>query len=84
MTSATSPLLKDLALSPDQQKQIDGVLAQMQAQYGTIHEQWSSQMDQTRKQGRDQIRAILTPDQASQFDDTLRKWDEERKKRNGN
>jgi Spy/CpxP family protein refolding chaperone len=84
MTSATSPALKDLGLSPDQQKQIDGVLAQLQTQYGTIHEQWSARMDQTRKQGRDQIRAILTPDQASKFDDTLRKWDEERKKRNGN
>jgi Spy/CpxP family protein refolding chaperone len=84
MTAENSPALKDLGLSQDQQKQIDALLVQMQSQYGSIHEQWSAQMDAARKQGRDQIRAILTPEQAAKFDDTLRKWDEERKKRNGN
>jgi uncharacterized membrane protein len=77
-------MTKDLGLSPDQQKQLDTILAQMQTQDGAIHEQSVAQMDQVRKQGRDQIRAILTPDQANKFDDFLRKMDDERKKRNGN
>jgi Spy/CpxP family protein refolding chaperone len=77
-------MTKDLGLSPDQQKQLDSILAQMQTQYGAAHEQSIAQMDQIRKQGRDQIRSVLTPDQAAKFDESLRKMDDERKKRNSN
>jgi hypothetical protein len=73
-------MTKDLNLSPDQQKQLDSVLAQMQTRYSGIHEQ----QEQVRIQGRDAIRAILTPDQVAKFDETLRKMDEERKKAQGN
>lgn len=76
-------LTKDLGLSADQAKQLDAILAQMQTQDGAIHEQSVAQMDQVRKQGRDQIRAVLTQDQGAKFDDFLRKMDDERKKRNG-
>ena len=41
-------------------------------------------MDQARKQGRDGIRAILTPEQVSKFDEMMRKMDEDRKKAQGN
>jgi hypothetical protein len=77
-------MTKDVGLNPDQQKQLDSILAQMQTQFGTIHEQSMAQSDQVRKQAHDQIRAILTPDQATKFDEILRKMDEERKKRSGN
>jgi len=75
---------KDLNLTPDQQKQLDSVLAQMQTRYSGIHEQFRAQEDQARKQGRDEIRAILTPDQLAKFEETMRKMDEERKKAQGN
>jgi flagellar basal body-associated protein FliL len=77
-------MTKDLTLTTDQQKQLDTILSQAQVQYGSIHEKWSAQMDQERKQMRDQIRAILTPDQTAKFEDMLKKMDEERKKRMGN
>jgi len=80
-TVAHNPVFKGMTLTADQTAKIDAVLTQMSAQYKGIHEQFSGQMDAARKQGRDQIRAILTPDQAAQFDETLRKMDEERKKR---
>jgi hypothetical protein len=77
-------MTKDLTLTADQQKQLDVILTQAQTQYGSIHEKWSAQMDQERKQTRDQIRAILTVDQSAKFEEELRKMDEERKKKNGN
>ena len=75
---------KELNLTPDQQKQLDSVLAQIQTRYSSIHEQSRAQMDQVHKQGGDEIRAILTPEQAAKFDDMVRKMDEERKKAQGN
>ena len=77
-------MTKDLSLTADQQQKLDAALAQMQTRYAGIHEQSSAQMDQARKQGREEIRAILTPEQAAKFDETIRKMDEERKKAQGN
>jgi hypothetical protein len=77
-------LTKDLSLTSDQQQKLDSVLTQMSATYAGIHQQFGGQMDQARKQGRDSIRAILTPDQAAKFDEMMRKMDEDRKKAQGN
>jgi hypothetical protein len=76
-------LTKDLNLTPEQQKQLDSILSQIQTRDGGLHEQYAAQMDQMHKQGRDEIRAILTPDQAAKFEETLRKMDEERRKARG-
>ena len=73
-------MTKDLNLTPDQQKQLDTVLTLMQTRYGVIHEQ----QETVRKQGRDEIRAILTPEQVAKFDEEMRKMDEDRKKQQGN
>jgi Spy/CpxP family protein refolding chaperone len=48
-----------------------------------VHEQVAPQMDAIRKEGRDQIRAILTPEQLPKFEEKLRQMDEDRKKRSG-
>jgi len=77
-------LTKDLSLSAEQQQKLDAALAQMQSKYAGIHEQSSAQMDLARKQGRDEIRAFLTPEQITKFDEMIRKMDEERKKQQGN
>jgi hypothetical protein len=45
------------------------------------HAEWDPKWDQVRQQGRDQIRAILTPDQRTKFDVFVKKFDEERRKR---
>jgi hypothetical protein len=73
-------LTKDLNLTSDQQQKLDAALTQMSATYSGIHQQAGAQMDQARKQGRDSIRAILTPDQVAKFDEMMRKMDEDRKK----
>ena len=76
-------LTEALALAPDQQKQVDAILAEMQAKYAAIHEQISPQTAQLRQQGRERIRSLLTPEQQPKFDEFFRRWDEERKKKNG-
>lgn len=43
--------------------------------------EWEPKRDQVRQQGRDQIRAILTPEQRTKFDAFVNKLDEERRKR---
>jgi len=57
------------------------ILEQTGAGYKSIHDEESPKVEAVRKKGRDQIRAILTPDQLPKFEETLRRMDEERKKR---
>ncbi|HKW88842.1 MAG TPA: Spy/CpxP family protein refolding chaperone [Candidatus Acidoferrales bacterium] len=45
------------------------------------HAEWDPKWDQVRQQGRDRIRAILTPEQTAKFDAFVKKLDEDRKKR---
>lgn len=77
-------MTKDLGLNADQQQKLDAALTQMSTTYTGIHQQFGAQMDAARKQGRESIRAILTPEQVAKFDETMRKMDEERKKQQGN
>ena len=73
-------LTQELNLTPDQQKQIEAIIARVQAQYKAIHQSTEPQIDEARQKGREQIRAILTPEQKPKFEDFLRRLDEERKK----
>ena len=69
-------------LTPEQREQLEAILTQLHSEYKTLHEQSDAQIDQARQKGRNQIRAILTPEQRPKFEEFLRKMDEERK-RNG-
>jgi Spy/CpxP family protein refolding chaperone len=73
-------LTQDLGLTNDQRQQLDSALSQLHAQYKSIHDQSDTQMEQARQKGRDQIRAILTPEQKPKFEEFLRRLDEERKR----
>ena len=73
-------LTQELNLSVDQQKQLDAILASVQAQYKAIHQSTDPQIDQARQKGREQIRAILALEQKPKFEDFLRRLDEERKR----
>jgi Spy/CpxP family protein refolding chaperone len=75
-------LTQELSLTPDQQKQLNTILADMQVKYAEIHKQIAPQTEQVRQEGRQRIRAILTPEQMPKYEDFLRRLDEERKKRN--
>lgn len=44
------------------------------------HSEWDPKYDQVRQQGRDSIRALLTPEQRTKFDAFLERHDQERQK----
>ncbi len=73
-------LTQDLGLTNDQRQQLDSTLSQLHAQYKAIHDQSDGQTEQARQKGRDQIRAILTPEQRPKFEEFLKRLDEERKR----
>lgn len=74
-------LTSEVSLTAEQQKDLDKILTQLQERYKAIHEQQVPQLEQARQEARNQMRAILTPDQRPKFDDFLRRLDEERTKR---
>jgi hypothetical protein len=73
-------LTQELNLSPDQQKQVEAIIASVQAQYKAIRQSTEPQIDEARQKGREQIRTILSPEQRPKFEDFLKRLDEERKK----
>ena len=75
-------LTQDLSLTPDQVKQVSGVLGDMQTKYDAIRQDMSPQFEQVRAQGREQIRELLTPGQRPKFEEFLQRVDEDRKRRN--
>ena len=73
-------LTRELSLTPDQAKQLDSILLQWHGNAKAIHDQSDAQIAQLRQKGRDEVRAILTPEQKPKFEEFLRKMDEERKR----
>src|SRR5262245_29716635 len=76
-------LTRELSLTPEQQKQLDTIIGNTQAQFKAIHDSTQPQIEETRKNARAQIRSFLTPEQLPKFEEHLRKMDEERKKNGG-
>jgi Spy/CpxP family protein refolding chaperone len=70
-----------LSLTSAQSQQVDAILLQRHTEAKTLHEQTDAQIEQVRQKGRDQVRAILTPEQKPKFEEFLRHLDEERKKK---
>jgi len=73
-------LTRELSLTPEQAKQLDAILLQRHTQARVLHEQLDAQLDQVRQMGRNEIRAILSPEQKPKFEEFLRRTDEERKR----
>ena len=73
-------MTRELSLTPAQSQQLDGILKERHAESKTIHDQTDLQIEQVRKKGRDQVRAILTPEQQPKFEEFLKRLDEERKR----
>ena len=73
-------LTKELGLTDDQRQQLDKTLSQLHGEYKAIHDQADAQMSEAHQKGRDQIRAILTPEQKPKFEEFLKRMDEERKR----
>jgi Spy/CpxP family protein refolding chaperone len=72
-------LTQALSLTSAQSQQVDAILLERHTEVKTIHDQTESQIDQVRQKGRDQIRAILTPEQKPKFEEFLKNLDLQRK-----
>ena len=75
-------LTRDLNLTSDQAKQVDDVIRDAQGKFKAIREASQPQIDATRAQARERVRAFLTPEQRTKYEAYLKKLDEERR-RNG-
>lgn len=71
-------LSRELNLSDTQKQQLNAILSQVDSEIRAVRKE---QIDPLRKKGRDQIRAMLTPEQTAKFDDMIKRMDEERKRR---
>jgi Spy/CpxP family protein refolding chaperone len=73
-------LARALNLTSGQSQQVDAILLQRHTEAKAIHEQMDAQLDQVHKNGRDQIRAVLTPEQRPKLEEFLKNLDEQRKR----
>jgi Spy/CpxP family protein refolding chaperone len=69
-----------LNLTSAQSQQVDAILMQKHAEAKAIHDQTDAQMEQLHQKGREQIRAILAPEQKPKFEEFLKNLDQERKR----
>jgi Spy/CpxP family protein refolding chaperone len=72
---------RELALTPDQQNQIQAIFGDTRSKYAQLHERLDPEYEQVRQQGRQRIRQMLTPEQLPKFEELLRQLDEERRQR---
>jgi Spy/CpxP family protein refolding chaperone len=71
---------RELSLTPDQQQQLGSIVDDTRAKWRSLYGPLDGQHEQIRQQGREKIRAILTPEQRPKFEDFLKRLDEQRKK----
>jgi Spy/CpxP family protein refolding chaperone len=69
-----------LNLTSTQSQQLDAILLQRHTEAKAIHDQTDTQIEQVRQKGRDQVRAILTPEQKPKFEEFLKNLDEQKKR----
>jgi hypothetical protein len=73
-------LSQQLDLTPDQRTQIKAAMDQTTSDWHRIYLTVDPQLEQARQQGRQRIRAVLTPDQLPRFEAFIRHLDEQRAK----
>ncbi|MBI1749730.1 MAG: hypothetical protein HY234_03060 [Acidobacteria bacterium] len=74
-------LTQELALTPEQQQQLATILEDTRKKYDATYSTIRPQMEQARQEGRTRIRSMLKPEQLPQFEEYLRRIDEERRNR---
>ena len=70
----------DLNLSADQRSQIESIVNDAHNRFHALDQQLEPQYDAIRQDARSRIRAVLTPEQKSKFEEEVRRLDEQRKK----
>ncbi len=71
-------LTQELSLSVEQQQKVGAVLDETRRKYDATYSTIRPQMETIRQEGRQNIRAVLTPDQQAGFEAYLQRVDQER------
>ncbi len=79
-TEIMQQMTEQLSLTPDQQTQIGAISDDIRNHLRAIQDQAKPQADAVRSDGRQKIRALLTPDQQPKFDEFIRHLDDLRAK----
>jgi Spy/CpxP family protein refolding chaperone len=74
-------LSNELKLTPEQQQELDTILADTKARYDAIRQSVNPQFQQVREQSNERIREVLTPEQRAAFDEFLQTTRDDRRKR---
>lgn len=74
---------RELELTPDQQKQVAGILDNSRAKYHALDRSLDPQRMEIRDQSRAQMRELLTPEQQVKFDAYLQRVDQQRRNNRG-
>jgi hypothetical protein len=87
MREATPPpnhlsveLTQELQLTSDQEKQLNGIIADTQSKWHALYAPLEPQRNDIREQSHEQMRKLLTPEQLPKFDAFVRRLDEQRKR----
>lgn len=72
-------LNQELHLTATQRESVNQILSALLEQFQAVHKQIEPQMKEVREAGRKRIRAILTPEQQTKYDEFLKRVDQERK-----
>jgi Spy/CpxP family protein refolding chaperone len=70
----------ELNLSDTQVTQLEQILDGSTGKFRSAQQQADSQLNAIRQETRNKIRQILSPQQAQQFDEVVRRWDERRRR----
>jgi Spy/CpxP family protein refolding chaperone len=73
-------LTRELQLTADQQEKIGAIIDDTRLQLRALYAPLEAQHDKLRQEGRDRIRAILTPEQLPKFEQFMQRIDEQRRK----
>lgn len=82
--SPVQDLKAQLKMTPTQEQQFDAIIKDDRTKFHSLYQQrdaeWNPKIDQVRQQGRQNIRAILTPEQQATFDAFLKHLDQEHRR----
>jgi predicted transcriptional regulator len=73
-------LTQRLQLTPEQQERIGAAIDETRAKWQALYAPLDGEHEAIRQQGRATIRATLTPEQQVEFDEFMKRLDEQRKK----
>ena len=71
---------REVQLTPEQEKQLGAIMDDTRSRWQALYASLDSQREAIRQQGRDHIRAMLTPEQLPRYEEFMRRADEQRKK----